>query len=78
MSQETWRDTFKMVKASLEKEWIGGSEVQGGGVRGLTVKKLDGVLRVGRSSACELCRQSEFPVIRISEASRITRRALYD
>ena len=44
----------------------------------LTVKELAEVLRIGRSSAYELCRQNEFPVIRIGNSIRIPKKALFD
>ncbi len=52
--------------------------MQGADVHLLTVKELDEVLRIGRSSAYELCRQNEFPVIRIGKTIRIPRKALFD
>jgi excisionase family DNA binding protein len=44
----------------------------------LTVEEMAEVLRIGRSSAYELCRQNEFPVIRIGRSIRIPRKALLD
>jgi len=44
----------------------------------LTVRELAQILRIGRSSAYELCRQKEFPVVRIGKTIRIPRLALYE
>lgn len=52
--------------------------MQGADLHLLTVKELAEVLRIGRSSAYELCRQNEFPVIRIGKSIRIPKKALFD
>lgn len=52
--------------------------MQGADVHLLTVKELAEVLRIGRSSAYELCRQNEFPVIRIGKSIRIPSKALFE
>jgi excisionase family DNA binding protein len=52
--------------------------MQGADLHLLTVKELAEVLRIGRSSAYELCRQHEFPVLRIGRSIRIPRKALFD
>ncbi len=52
--------------------------MQGADVHLLTVKELSEVLRIGRSSAYELCRQNEFPVIRIGKSIRIPSKALFE
>ncbi|NMB38538.1 MAG: helix-turn-helix domain-containing protein [Firmicutes bacterium] len=39
---------------------------------------LNSFLRIGRSSAYELCRQNEFPVVRIGKSIRIPKKALLD
>jgi excisionase family DNA binding protein len=44
----------------------------------LTVEEMAKILRIGRSSAYELCRQKEFPVIRIGKNIRIPEKALLD
>jgi len=44
----------------------------------LTVEEMAEILRIGRSSAYELCRQNEFPVIRIGRSIRIPKKALLD
>jgi len=44
----------------------------------LTVSEMAKILRIGRSSAYELCKQKEFPVIRIGKNIRIPQRALLD
>jgi len=44
----------------------------------LTVDEMAQILRIGRSSAYELCRQKEFPIVRIGRSIRIPRRALYE
>jgi excisionase family DNA binding protein len=44
----------------------------------LTVKELAEILRIGRSSAYELCRQNEFPVVRIGKNIRISKGALFE
>lgn len=48
------------------------------GVHLLTVNEMAKILRIGRSSAYELCRQQEFPVIRIGKCIRISKKALLD
>lgn len=52
--------------------------MQGADLHLLTVKELAKVLRIGRSSAYELCRQNEFPVIRVGKNIRIPKKALFD
>ena len=42
----------------------------------LTVNELAEILRIGRSSAYELCRQNQFPVVRIGKVIRIPKQAL--
>lgn len=44
----------------------------------LTVDEMAELLRIGRSSAYELCRQKEFPVVRIGRNIRIPKRALLE
>ncbi len=44
----------------------------------LTVEEMAEILRIGRSSAYELCRQNEIPVIRIGRSIRIPKKALLD
>jgi excisionase family DNA binding protein len=44
----------------------------------LTVKELAEILRIGRSSAYELCRQNAFPVVRVGKSIRIPKGALLD
>lgn len=44
----------------------------------LTVEEMAKILRIGRSSAYELCKQKEFPVIRIGKNIRIPEKALLD
>lgn len=52
--------------------------MQDNGVHLLTVNEMAKILGIGRSSAYELCRQQEFPVIRIGKCIRISKKALLD
>jgi len=56
----------------------GGSEMQDTNFHLLTVEEMAEILRIGRSSAYELCRQNEFPVIRIGRSIRIPKKTLLD
>jgi len=56
----------------------GGSKMQDTNFHLLTVEEMAEILRIGRSSAYELCRQNEFPVIRIGRSIRIPKKALLD
>jgi excisionase family DNA binding protein len=56
----------------------GGSKMQDSNLHLLTVSEMAKILRIGRSSAYELCKQKEFPVIRIGKNIRIPQRALLD
>ena len=52
----------------------GGSKMQDTNFHLLTVEEMAEILRIGRSSAYELCRQNEFPVIRIGRSIRIPKK----
>lgn len=43
-----------------------------------TVNELAELLRIGRSSAYELCQRNEFPVVRIGKNIRIPEQGLYN
>ena len=43
----------------------------------LTVTELASILRIGRSSAYELCKENQFPVVRIGKNIRIPKQSLY-
>ncbi|HBG01891.1 MAG TPA: DNA-binding protein [Firmicutes bacterium] len=44
----------------------------------LTVSELTELLRIGRSSAYELCNSNQFPVLRVGKTIRIPKKGLHD
>lgn len=44
----------------------------------LTVSEMAQLLRIGRSSAYELCNSNQFPVLRVGKSIRIPKKGLHD